>query len=108
MTDKPNYYAIIPASIRYDKKLSSSEKLFYAEITALSNQYGHCWASNKYFSKLYAVSTSTISSWVSKLKKENHINVEYKKEGKQIKKRIKIGRASCRERKKNEDIANTR
>lgn len=31
-----NYYAIIPATIRYNEKLKSSEKLLYGEITALA------------------------------------------------------------------------
>ena len=36
---KPNYYAIIPANVRYDEKLSPNEKLFYGEITALTTSY---------------------------------------------------------------------
>ena len=88
MKEQPNFYAIIPASVRYDKRLSSSEKLFYAEITAMSNKEGFCWASNSYFSELFGVSNSTISSWVTGLKSANHIKVEYEREGKNIRKRI--------------------
>lgn len=90
--EKPNYYAVITADVRYDNTLSSSEKLFYGEISALSSKTGECWASNSYFASLYDVSTSTISSWVKKLEKRNYITVQYQKEGKQIIKRIiKIG-----------------
>ena len=41
-----NYYAVIPAPVRYNKKLKYPERLLYGEITALSNRYGYCFASN--------------------------------------------------------------
>ena len=86
--ENPTYYAVIPANVRYDNTISSSTKLFYGEITALSSKTGDCWASNSYFSKLYEVSPSTISSWVKKLEKAGYISVKYEREGKQITKRI--------------------
>lgn len=46
-----NYYAVIPAPVRYNKKLKYPERLLYGEITALSNRYGYCFASNKYIYK---------------------------------------------------------
>jgi len=88
MKTKPAYYAIIPATVRYDKKLSSSEKIFYGEITALTSKTGDCWASNSYFSDLYNVSPSTISAWVGKLKKAGYIKVRHQMKGKQITQRI--------------------
>ena len=88
MKENPTYYAVIPANVRYDNKLSSSEKLFYGEITALSSKTGECWASNSYFSKLYEVSAPTISAWVGKLKSSGYINVRHEMNGKQIKRRI--------------------
>ena len=33
-----SYYAVIPATIRYNKELKPAEKLIYAEITALANK----------------------------------------------------------------------
>lgn len=65
--EKPNYYAVIPASIRYDNELPQGAKLLYGEITALANQEGYCYASNAYFSKLYEKSERTIKDWISKL-----------------------------------------
>ena len=88
MKDQPNYYAILTADVRYNENLSSSQKLFFAEITALTQKTGKCWASNGYFAKLYDVAKSTISSWVKALEEEGFINVSYQKDGKQIKKRI--------------------
>ena len=73
---EPSYFAILPAEVRYDKKLSSSQKLLYAEITSLSNQSGYCWASNKYFADLYGVGKNTISTWMSGLCKCGYIKVD--------------------------------
>ena len=88
MIEKPNYYAIIPANVRYNENLNSSQKLFYGEITALTFKTGECWASNNYFARLYKVSPSLISNWVKALEKENLIVVDYSKNGKEITKRI--------------------
>lgn len=87
--DKPSYYAIIPADVRYNENLKPNEKLLYGEITSLCNQKGFCWASNSYFSELYNVTVQTISSWVSNLKKEGYVMVDfvYKGNTKEIEKR---------------------
>ena len=47
--ERPNYYAIIPADVRYDKRLKPIERLLYGEITCLSNKEGYCFASSNYF-----------------------------------------------------------
>ena len=49
MSDKPNFYAILPAFVRYDTELSANAKLLYSEITSLCNEKGFCWATNSYF-----------------------------------------------------------
>jgi len=74
--EKPSYYAIIPASVRYDKNLKPNEKLMFGEITALCNKNGYCHASNKYFSELYDVQKETISRWIKKLSELNYIKVK--------------------------------
>lgn len=74
--EKPNYYAIIPAPVRYCKNLESKAGYLYGEITALSNKQGYCWATNGYFSELYNVHKNTISSWIQSLKKEGFIKIE--------------------------------
>lgn len=80
--NKKSYYAIIPACVRYDKRLNANSKLLYGEITALCNEKGFCWASNNYFAQLYEVSNTSISLWVKRLKDCGYINVHlFYKEG---------------------------
>ncbi|MDB6232925.1 helix-turn-helix domain-containing protein [Lactobacillus amylovorus] len=74
--NQPSYYSITPAYVRYDKDLKPNEKLLYGEITALSNKFGYCTASNNYFAPLYDVSKETVSRWISHLKKKGYIQVK--------------------------------
>ena len=86
MENKPNYYGIIPSNVRYDKRLTPNAKLLYAEITALCNDKGYCWANNKYFADLYEVSTTSISKWISSLIEFGYLTstINYKKGTKEI------------------------
>lgn len=88
--DKPNYYAIIPANVRYDNELKPNEKLLYGEICALTNENGCCWATNDYFAQLYDASKETISRWIKHLAEKQYIKIKYfyKESTKQIDKRI--------------------
>jgi len=87
-TEKPSYYAIFPANVRYDKRLRPYERILYAEITALTNKTGECWASNNYFAKLYDVTPRVITLWINDLVKYGYINVKYEYKGKQVIRRI--------------------
>lgn len=84
--EKPNFYGIMPADIRYDKNLKPMEKILYTEITALSNKEGYCFATNSYFAELYEVNKKTVSGWVSNLEKQEYIKIVliYKKGTKEI------------------------
>lgn len=84
--ERPAYYAIIPASVRYDKRVTPNAKLLYGEITALCNERGYCWASNEYFANLYCVSKTSISSWIAQLAKSKYITIQmvYKEGSKEI------------------------
>lgn len=87
--DKPNYYAIIPASVRYDRKLQPNAILLYGEITALTKKDGYCWAGDSYFADLYEVAKSTVQTWLKRLEQRGHIirTVVYKDGSRQIKQR---------------------
>ena len=84
---KKNYYAIIPAEVRYDKRLKPLARLLYGEITALTNDKGYCWATNNYFANLYSISSATVSRYISQLKEYGYITIDYKIKNNNIDKR---------------------
>lgn len=87
--EKPNYFSILTAEVRYDENLSASEKICYSEITALTGKYGYCYATNGYFAKLYKVNNNTIRRWIKNLEKNGYIRTElvYKENSYEVEKR---------------------
>ena len=77
MKEKPNYYAILSAEVRYDNRLKANTKLMYAEITALCDMNSECFASNSYFANLYGKSKTSISNWISELVKYKYISLRF-------------------------------
>ncbi len=73
---KPNYYAIIPAEVRYSD-IPPNAKLLYGEITALANKKGYCWAENKYFADLYKTTDRNVRRWLSALIDSGFVRCEY-------------------------------
>lgn len=84
VNEMPNFYAVIPADVRYDEDLSSTAKLLYAEISALANSKGYCFASNDYFVQLYKISKRQVITLIKKLEQANYIKVEYEKNQRKI------------------------
>lgn len=82
----PVYYAVIPANVRYDKRLKANEKLLFSEITTLTHAKGYCFASNNYFADLYGVSKTSISKWINNLIKCGYLksHIKYKQGSKEI------------------------
>lgn len=74
--EKPSYWAVIPASVRYDEELSPSAKLLYAEISSLTGETGYCYASNQYFAVLYHLSERTIIRLLKELRDHGYIRIE--------------------------------
>ncbi len=70
--ERPNYYAVIPAHVRYSN-ITPNAKLLFGEIAALSNKTGYCFATNDYFAKLYNVSKITVSRLINELVEHNFI-----------------------------------
>jgi DNA-binding PadR family transcriptional regulator len=105
MSSQPHFYAVIPATVRYDKNLVPNAKLLYGELTAMCNVEGYCWAENSYFSNLYNVTVGQVSRWISQLESNGYISsILNKKEGNSrkiyikdasIKATIKKGVTSC-------------
>jgi predicted HTH transcriptional regulator len=84
--EKPSYYGILPANIRYDNRLKPNAKILYSEITAIIKKDGYCIATNQYFAILYKVSEETISRWISQLCEYGYVTreFEYKENSKEI------------------------
>ena len=109
--DKPSFYAILPADVRYAEDLTSLQKILYAEITALTNKEWYCYAGNSYFAELYKKDPTRVSKTISDMQKKWYLQVSREKESwfvrriyvwelKELKKTIKttcrkVQKASC-------------
>lgn len=84
--EKPNYYGLLPANVRYDKRLKPMEKILYSEITALANVHGYCYAGNSYFGKLYEVHKNTVGVWINNLVECGYLKMKmiYKEGSKEV------------------------
>lgn len=74
--EKPGYWAVLPANVRYDDRLRPNGKILYAEITALASKDGYCWADNKYFADLYGVTVRSIQILLQQLEKLGYVRLE--------------------------------
>lgn len=73
---EPTYWGQIPASVRYDKNIPPAAKVLYAEIQALTNMRGICWATNKHLAGLYGVQPTRISAWVKQLEEAGYVRTK--------------------------------
>lgn len=74
--NKPSYYTVMPAVVRYDDRLKANEKILYSEIVTLASKNGYCYANNRYFANLYKVDKYTVSKWIANLKKFEYIDTD--------------------------------
>lgn len=72
---KPSYWAVIPADVRYDDAIPANAKLLYGEISALCDQKGFCYASNGYFTQLYGWSIPTVQRLLKALMAAGYIEI---------------------------------
>lgn len=94
--DKPSYWSVLTATVRYDKELKANEKLLFSEITSLTNKNGYCTARNEYFAECYDVHKDTISDWIANLKNKGYIIIETVRRGKKVAERRIYLASSCR------------
>ena len=74
--DKPGFWAILPAVVRYDKSLPPMARLLYAEISALCNRDGVCTARNQYFMDVFELSEPQTSRLIHRLQSRGHVHIE--------------------------------
>ena len=72
---RPSYWAVLPAKVRYDEQLPPSAKLIYAEISALTEKTGYCFASNEYLMALFHVSERTLQRHLKALEAGGYIQI---------------------------------
>lgn len=70
---QPGYWAVLPADVRYDRRLTQSAKLLYAEISSLAQVTGYCWATDRHFADILGCSTKTVSRMICALKEAGYI-----------------------------------
>lgn len=69
----PGFTALLPPRVRYDKELRSTGKLLYAEISAMADVTGFCWASNRYLAELLGITKGTVSELLAELEEHGYI-----------------------------------
>lgn len=70
------YYSVIPATVMNNKDLSANEKLLYAEITALANEKGYCYMSNKRLAERLNASDRSIRRWIQNMVEKGYLVVK--------------------------------
>ena len=68
-----NYYAVLPAEVRYNKYLSPMAKLLYAEITAKLGRNGKCKVDVPYFTRALHLNSEQVRKHLNELRVEKHI-----------------------------------
>ena len=77
----------IPKEVWESKELTLQQKVMLVEIDSLDNEKG-CYASNKYFSDFFGISSGRVSQIINELIDKGYLNAEYIKEDNQILARI--------------------
>lgn len=77
MSISPNYFAVLPAAVRYNPKLTSRAVLMYGLIRSLSVCCGEAFASNAYLADTLGVSERTVGRLIAELEAEKYIAIRY-------------------------------
>ena len=75
--ENPGYYAIIPAAVRYDKRVPPAARLLYGELTNMTSPGGYCTPSNRHLAMLLGCTPAAVSRWLKALEWAGHIAVDY-------------------------------
>ena len=76
-----NIFLIIPAFITNDPEIDDSTAILFGRIMALSNQYGYCWAGDKYLAELTRVSEREVKNRLKTLEDRGYIKRKTFKNG---------------------------
>lgn len=70
------------------ESIPPSGRIIYAEVCALAQKEGYCYASNKYFSSVYHLSVQSVSRLLNALKKQGFLEISYGKDERGYRKRF--------------------
>ena len=83
----------IPKEIWTTDELTLQEKVMLVEIDSLDDEEHGCYASNKYFSDFFKLTTQRVSQIINSLSTKGFISITYEYQGKEIERRtLKINR----------------
>lgn len=85
-----DYFAILPAAVRYDPRLTARAKLLYAALTSLAVGKGVAFPSNAYIAGTFGIDERTAQRLISELNALRYITVgfEYRYGTKKIASRV--------------------
>lgn len=69
----PAFYAMVPATVRYDRELSPNAILLYMEISAAMDRDGVARQKSKYYMEIFRTSRELVMKWLKELKDKGHI-----------------------------------
>lgn len=71
-----SYWAVLTAPILESTEVSDGAKLFYAQVSRLTNVKGYCWASNRELSEVLHVTKRSVTRYVAELERAGFIASE--------------------------------
>ena len=74
--ERPGYWAVVPAPVRYDTAIPASAKLLYAELSSLTNERGYCFASNAYFAANFSMTDTSVRRLLKALADRGFIRID--------------------------------
>ena len=76
MADKPSFYSILTADVRYDERIGDFAKLLYSDLTARCNRKGYCWPPNEQLAEDHRKNARTIVRTLRELESAGYIATE--------------------------------
>lgn len=70
----------LDGAMKNNERIPPSGRIIYAEVCALAQKEGYCYASNKYFSSVYHLSIQSVSRLLNALKKQGFLEISYGKD----------------------------
>lgn len=74
--ERPSYWAVVPAPVRYDTAIPANAKLLYAELSSLTNEKGYCFASNAYFAANFSMTDTSVRRLLKALADRGFIRID--------------------------------